>query len=146
MYANKIHLYKRAEFHNRNEVIGFYKNIYKDRDNCILILGENSLITHKHMIDITDIVTIDNNVVLGGRPSELWTHGFDIYRNMITGPITIGNDIYIGSRCTIYQNVYIHDNVVVGASTCVSKNINEKGFYVSNQLLRKGDVKKYKQY
>lgn len=40
-----------------------------------------------------------------------------------TAPITIGNNIWIGDKCTILKGVTIGDNVVVGANTLVHKDV-----------------------
>ena len=51
---------------------------------------------------------------------------------------TIGNDVSIGTNATILP-VTICDNVVVGAGSVVTKDIDEPGIYAGNpaRLLRK---------
>ena len=128
---------------SRNSIVGLYRNNNPQKDKCNLYIGAHSLVTVRHSLDCTDEIVIGDNVVFGGTDTQVWTHGFDVNRNMITGIIVIGNDIYIGSRCTICQNVSICDQTVVGAATCVSRNISESGFYVSNQLIKKGEIRDY---
>lgn len=132
-----------SRIESKNTFVGFNINSYIHQDDCFFCLGERSLIKLNNNIDLTRNVTIGNNVVFGGRNTEIWTHGFDIYRHMVTAPVSIGNDIYIGSRCTICQGVTICDKTVIGAATCVSKSIEDPGFYVSNSLVRKSDIKIY---
>jgi acetyltransferase-like isoleucine patch superfamily enzyme len=81
--------------------------------------------------------------VFGGFRSTVWTHGFDMDRTMIQGPVIIGNNIYIGACVIICQGVKIADNSVIGAGTVVSKSITSPGFYISNQLIRKSTVHLY---
>lgn len=46
-------------------------------------------------------------------------------------PTTIGNKVYIGSNSTILP-VSICDDVVIGAGSVVTKDINQSGTYVGN--------------
>jgi acetyltransferase-like isoleucine patch superfamily enzyme len=46
-------------------------------------------------------------------------------------PTKIGNKVYIGSNSTILP-VSICDDVVIGAGSVVTKNINKPGTYVGN--------------
>jgi acetyltransferase-like isoleucine patch superfamily enzyme len=120
-----------------NKFIGSYKDIFPYKEFCNLTLGKKSLITYYHYFNVTDSITVGENVVFGGIHTQVWTHGFDVHRVMIQSPINIGNDIYIGSGVIICQGVSIADNSIIGTGTVVSKSINESGFYVSNQLLQK---------
>lgn len=143
--VNIFHMFEESGVISRNSFIGFFVPWYKDKEDCNIIIGKKSLVTINHSIDATRQVEIGDNVVFGGKNTQIWTHGFDIERNMVTGSVTIGNidGVYIGSRCTICQGVSICDRVVIGAATCVSKSITESGFYVSSTLIRKSDIKSY---
>lgn len=145
--VNRISMDEDSHINNRNSVVGLFVSSNQHRDDCNFYLGRHSLITHCHNLDCTDEIYIGDNVVFGGKGSQVWTHGFDIFRNMVTGSVTVGiaggGGIYVGSRCTICQNVSICDRTVIGAATCVSKSIVDSGFYVSNQLIRKGEIKDY---
>lgn len=101
-------------------------------------LGEYSLITAKHLFDLTDDITIGDNTVIGGIGSQLWTHGFDIYRNGIQAPINIKNNCYVAASCLISLGVTIESENQIGLGTVVAKSItSSKGFWISNQLVRK---------
>ena len=141
---NEVFMEEGSEINRRNAIIGAYTSWNTDKDKCKLRLGFRSLLTNQCSVDCTNTVNIGADVVLGGKQTQVWTHGFDVERHMISKPITMGNNIYIGSRSIVCQGVTIVDNVVIGAGTCVSKSITESGFYVSNQLVRKSDVRQYK--
>ena len=47
------------------------------------------------------------------------------------GKIVIGDNVSIGSNCTILPCKII-DNVIIGAGSVVTKDINEPGIYVGN--------------
>lgn len=123
-----------------NHFIGTSLNLKR---NLQFSLGEGSVITSNHYFDFVDNIILGSNVVIAGNQTQIWTHGFDVKRNMISAPITLGNNIYIGSRCLILLGVEICDNVSIGAGTCVSRSISESGFYVSQNLLRKADCQSF---
>lgn len=138
---NEFKMDKNSQIINKNSFVGYDVEENLDSDRCSFYLGETSLITIANSFDITDTVIVGRNVVFGGKGTQLWTHGFDICRHMIVKPVNIGNDIYIGSMSIICQGVSIADKTVVGAGTCVSSTIKESGFYVSNHLVRKSDIR-----
>lgn len=138
-------LHEKSQIISKNSIVGFdfLKEGAENPCSCFE-LGRTSLVTNGHSIDATENVYIGRNVVFGGKGTQLWTHGFDIYRNMVCKPVRIGNDIYIGSMSLLCQGITIADKSVIGAGTCVSSSIEESGFYVSNQLIRKSDIHLYK--
>lgn len=40
-----------------------------------------------------------------------------------TAPVKIGNNIWIGDKCTILKGITIGDNVIIGANTLVNKDV-----------------------
>lgn len=53
----------------------------------------------------------------------------------VDGEVHIGSNCYIGARCTILPNVFIGNAITVGAATCVSKSLKNKGAYVSPPVI-----------
>lgn len=105
-----------------------------------LYLGENTIIGVSHLIDMTASVYIDDQAILAGCGSQLWTHGFyhskqGPARWRVDGGIQIGKNVYVGSRCLICSGVSICDAVTIGAGAVISKSISQSGLYV-NQALR----------
>ncbi len=69
-------------------------------------------------VTIGQMVTIldhDHDYVFDGPDMKL-----DGYQ---TAPVMIGNNIWIGDKCTILKGVTIGDNVVIGANTLVHKDV-----------------------
>ena len=50
------------------------------------------------------------------------------------GKVKIGNNVFIGTNCTILKNVEIGDNVIIGANSLVNKNCIEEGIYAGNPV------------
>jgi acetyltransferase-like isoleucine patch superfamily enzyme len=102
-------------------------------------LGFNSNITSMHFIDLTKNVIIGDETVLGGRHSQIWTHGYihdsiTHERIRIDGDVIIGNDVYFGSKILINPGVTIKNGVSVGGGGVISKNLNKQGMYVNQEL------------
>lgn len=87
-------------------------------------IGEDSRIINNHFIDLWNSVEIGNNTWLAGKRSQLWTHG-SIYTK--TGgkdlSIQIGDDIYIGSNCSIAPGVKIESLNLVGLGSVLTHSI-----------------------
>ena len=88
---NSITLDEDSLIISRNSIVGLYRDGNPQKDKCNLYVGRKSLLTIRHELDCTDEIFIGENVVFGGKDTQVWTHGFDIYRNMITGSILIGD-------------------------------------------------------
>jgi sugar O-acyltransferase (sialic acid O-acetyltransferase NeuD family) len=48
----------------------------------------------------------------------------------ISGKVSAGECVYFGTNASSIENISICNDVLIGASACVSKNINESGTYV----------------
>lgn len=103
-----------------------------------IIVGYGSVIGRDHYFDLNDEICIGKNVVIGGFDTQFWTHGFTIDRKKVRGAITIGDNVYVGSRCFFTQGISVADNSSISGNTTVHKSIVESGFYVSNALTKKG--------
>lgn len=95
-----------------------YGNVYWGSEPWIITIGENVHITNN-----TTFVTHDGGTLI-----------FRRYQNdlEITKPITIGNNVYIGTNSTILPGVKIGNNVVIGACSVVSKDIPDNSVAVGN--------------
>ena len=101
-----------------------------------IMLGCNSEINRRNYLDVLRPIVIGDNVVFGGEGSEIWTHGYDLNRNLLTGGVTFGDNIFIGSKCTFTKNISISDNVTIGPGSVIYKSIKESGFYTTHQIVK----------
>lgn len=103
----------------------------------MLELGARSQLTIMVFVDLYESITFGEDVVAGGARSQFWTHGFDCYRNRISGPIRIGDRVFIGASSIVLPKVDVCSEVTIGAGTVLHRSITESGLYVSSQLQRK---------
>lgn len=129
-----VHLKQRAVIGNRNKILRAKYGI--STGSAVFRIGRDGAITSDHRVDCTRSVVLGSNSFIAGAGSQLWSHGYihaiegaDRYR--IDGKIEIGDNVYIGSACTISMGVRIGSGVIVGGGTSVAKDLLEPGLYVS---------------
>ena len=93
-------------------------------------IGQRFGINRYSRIVAHESIEIGDNVTIGQMVSILdHDHHFEkrngqlILEGYTRASIKIGNNIWIGDKCTILKGVTIGDNVVVGANTLVHKNV-----------------------
>lgn len=91
-----------------------------------LIIGEHSAITHRHLIDCTNSITIGNFTTVAGFQSQLLTHTIDLALNRQSSqPIRIGDYCFVGTNCVLLGGSSLPDYSVLGAKSLLNKRYNE---------------------
>jgi acetyltransferase-like isoleucine patch superfamily enzyme len=89
----------------------------KTRDSSLTI-KRHGAVTHRHLIDCTDSVTIGEFTTLAGWGSQLVTHGIDVATSrQRSAPIEIGSYCLIGTRCILLKGSKLPDYSVLGAGS-----------------------------
>ena len=98
-----------------------------------VVIGKNTKIQSHSFI--CELVTIGDNCFIGHGVmfiNDLFSEGGPANGNKSLWKSTeIGNHVSIGSNATILP-IVICDNVVIGAGSVVTKNIDEPGIYAGN--------------
>ena len=120
----------------------FGKNVYFNfnlviLDVCPVHIGNNCFFGPN-----ISILTALHSLVASER--ELY---FDEEKGYVTdreygAPITIGNDCWFGGNVTILPGVTIHDNVVVGAGSVVTHDLESGWVYAGNPAKKIKEIKK----
>lgn len=103
-----------------------------------LTLRKCSIVELFNYFDLCADITIGNNVVVGGIRSVFFTHTLFEKHFM---PITIGDDVYIGSNCRFQMGTSIAPKSVVGMGAVVIKGIEEEDCLIAGvpaKVMRKG--------
>lgn len=100
-----------------------------------------------------ELIKLGNNVVIA---SEVLFVTHDAIHYMINhhpkikqqyqlylGAIEIGNNVFIGSRTIIMPNIKITDNVIVGAGSIITHDLEESGVYVGSPVKKIGDFEQF---
>lgn len=110
------------------------KGVFINSDSIIihtakLKMGNNVSIGRRSFISAKGGLTIGNNVLIAfdcvilteehiyGKNMTIWNSGFT------TAPVSIGNNVLMGTKAIIMPGVTIGNNVVIGAHTVVTKSI-----------------------
>lgn len=109
-------------------------------ENCTIYVPTKTFIDtqYPYMIKIGDHVKITLGVII-------LTHDFSwtvlknfkdaAYEGSVlggSGPVIIGNNVFIGMNSIICRNVKIGDNVIIGAGSVVVKNCDSNSVYAGN--------------
>ncbi len=91
-----------------------------------LIVGEHSAITHRHLIDCTNRITIGKFTTVAGFQSQLLTHSIDLEVNrQRSAPIRIGDYCFLGTNSVLLGGSVLPDYCVLGAKALLNKAFNE---------------------
>lgn len=101
--------------------------------NESLEIGENVFIAHECYISTRGGLKIGNNTIIGYQTLIMDYDGHPIY-NLAEEPpppllggkiekIDIGNNVWIGAKCTITKGVKIGNGAIIGANSCVTKDV-----------------------
>ena len=91
-------------------------------------LGKGFYANHGCTILDNNRITIGDNVFLGPHVViSAASHPLSVVERRqgdeVSGPIVIGNDVWVGANATILRNVFIGNNVIIGAGAVVTKNV-----------------------
>jgi acetyltransferase-like isoleucine patch superfamily enzyme len=89
-------------------------------------IGNENLILQNTRINCNEDVSIGNDVGIG-QYVDIWTHGsfMDVLAGYpySSGPVTIGNHVWITAHSTIMPGVTVGDHVIIGNNTIANKSV-----------------------
>lgn len=128
---DRLVLGSNVHFGNFNDVAGAFgeRRHYQhlpERDSS-LIVGDHSGITHRHLFDCTDRVTIGAFTTIAGWNSQILTHAIEMeLPRQEAAPVTIGSHVFLGTRSVVLKGVSIADRCVIGAGAVVASSLLEE--------------------
>ncbi|NOU35156.1 MAG: acyltransferase [Kiritimatiellaceae bacterium] len=96
-------------------------------------------------------ITIGSNTIMGGNV-RIFDHDFhslnpsawrtsEDAKLVQSRPVTIGNNVFIGTNAMVLKGVSIGDNAVIGAGSVVTKNVGNGEIWAGNPARKIGMVK-----
>ena len=126
-----LHLHEHASIGRGNWITGFpqkpshHFTTETDR-RPELIIGAHSAITHRHLIDCTNSVTIGKFTTFAGFRSQILTHTIDLAQNrQASAPVFIGDYCFVGTNCVLLAGSALPDFSVLGAKSLLNKSFTE---------------------
>jgi UDP-3-O-[3-hydroxymyristoyl] glucosamine N-acyltransferase len=126
-----LHLKAHTSIGNGNWITGFpqgsSRHFAEETDRQPqLVLGEHSAITHRHLIDCTNSVTIGKFTTFAGFQSQILTHSIDLERNRQTSaPVKIGDYCFVGTNSVLLGGSALPDYCILGAKSLLNKAFTE---------------------
>jgi acetyltransferase-like isoleucine patch superfamily enzyme len=126
-----LHLHEHASIGRGNWITGFPQgpspHFASEADRRPqLIIGEHSAITHRHLIDCTNSVTIGKFTTFAGFQSQILTHTIDLVQNrQASAPVSIGDYCFVGTNCVLLGGSALPDFCVLGAKSLLNKSLTE---------------------
>jgi hypothetical protein len=94
-----------------------------------LILGRDSAITNRHLVDCTASVKIGSFATFAGFASQLLTHSINLQTNRQEAyPITIGDYCFVGTNCVLLGGSALPDYAVLGAKSLLNRAHTDRYF------------------
>jgi len=92
-----------------------------------LIVGEHAAITHRHLIDCTNSVTIGRFTTLAGFQSQILTHSIDLERNrQASVPVRVGEYCFVGTNSVLLPGSVLPDYSVLGAKSLLNRAFSDR--------------------
>ncbi len=137
--STKIHnLIYCTEFYFNSKVRTYGTYTVKNPDKVVingaLIINDYVYINGFGGIEFGDNVILSAGSKIVSTGLKITDGGFDNVH--VSGKIIIGNNVQIGAGAIVLQGVNICDNVILGAGSILTKNIDEPGIYVGNPAIK----------
>lgn len=132
---------------------GYSKAEFLKKRNYFKSIGEHVYLqpwnfgTEPHLISFSNNVHVASNVsfITHDITCMMFNYMDKLHRYRLKqGPITIGNNVFIGSNSTILYDVTIGNNVIIGAGSVVTKNIPDGVVVAGNPARVIGSFDDYK--
>ena len=92
-----------------------------------LIVGEHAAITHRHLIDCTNSVTIGRFTTMAGFQSQILTHSIDLERNrQASSPVRVGEYCFVGTNSVLLPGSVLPDYSVLGAKSLLNHAFSDR--------------------
>jgi acetyltransferase-like isoleucine patch superfamily enzyme len=87
-----------------------------------LILGAQSAITHRHIIDCTNSIRIGEFTTFAGYRSQILTHSIDLMDcRQSSAPVRIGDYCFVGTDCVLLGGSVLPSYSALGAKSLLNK-------------------------
>jgi len=94
-------------------------------------IGAYSIITTNVKLGKHTLLNRGNHI---GHDSTIGDYFSAMPGAIVSGNVTIGNNVYMGTNSTIKEKINVTNNVTIGLNSGVIKDINQEGIYVGTPV------------
>lgn len=108
-----------------------------------LIMGPDAVITRRHMVDCSNLVSLHDGAAVVGYRTQIITHGLSTSKALrqYTEPITIGRYAMVGTGCILLGGSRLPDYSVLGAGSMLRNAFSEThGLYSGVPAVRASSI------
>ena len=113
---NGSYLDKRSEIKSEGGYIEIGSNFYMNSFSRIISKNKITIGNNVRIAQFVTVLDHDHNYFLNGK-GEMVSNGY------VCNEINIGNNVFIGDKCTILKGVNIGNNVKIASNSVVNNNI-----------------------
>ncbi len=97
-----------------------------------------------YLVSLADHVTITSGVQFVTHDGGVWIFRKEMPEIDVFGPISVGNNVFIGIRSIIMPGVHIGDNCVIAAGSIVTRDVPDNSIAVGIPARVIGSVEEYR--
>jgi acetyltransferase-like isoleucine patch superfamily enzyme len=108
-----------------------------------LILDENASLVHRHLVDCSNTVHLQQGAIIGGHRSQIVSHGLSPRQafRVYTRPVTLGVYSLVGTGCIVLGGAHLPAYSVLGAGSTLRSAFSEThGVYSGVPAVRVADI------
>ncbi|GEO15763.1 acyltransferase [Microvirga aerophila] len=131
--VDKIALARDVVIGNCNYFVGassgtkFYST-KAERVTNTLSIGDESAVTHQHIIDVTGGVHIGSFATIAGYRTTILTHSIDLEENkQSVAPVHIGDYTFIGTNCVLLKGSRLASRCILAAGSVHTSGSTDEG-------------------
>lgn len=92
------------------------------------LMGQQSALTQRHVVDCSDTVEIGHFSVIGGMRSQVLTHAIDFdCAEQRTAPVHVGAHCLVSTGCILLAGSRVPDRSLVAAGAVITPGLEEQG-------------------
>ena len=99
-------------------------------------VGDWTLLNWRVLIQAAERITIGTRCAIGYDTQIMDTDFHYLDHDVVSAPVTIGNDVWIASKCSVLKGVTIGDGAIIGCNSVVTSDIPPRTLAVGAPLAR----------
>lgn len=124
---DELSLGQNGRLGNLNWVTGYSSSNESGDRYSALLIGDHAAVTHRHLLDCADKISIGDFSTVAGWNTQFITHSIDLRISRQTAmPIRIGKYCFIGSRSILLKGAELPDYSVLGAGGVLTDKFEEE--------------------